>query len=84
MVETAIEDYNIKPSQGTHFFQNIISRGIGYINVKLNKKESFLDRNWLKGQKAKQKLNYVRHITLPKPLLIKLDGINGRAVIFKP
>jgi CheY-like chemotaxis protein len=84
MVETAIEDYNIKPSQGTHFFQNIISRGIGYINVKLNKKESFLDWSWLKRQKAKQKLNYVRHITLPKPLLIKLDGINGRAVIFKP
>jgi CheY-like chemotaxis protein len=84
MVETALEDYNIKPSQGTHFFQNIISRGIGYINVKLNKKDSFLDWGWLNKQKTKQKLNYVKHITLPAPLLIKLDGINGRAVILKP
>jgi len=84
MVETVIEDYNIKPSQGTHFFQNIVSRGIGYINVPLNKKEGFLDWNWLKKQKAKQKLNYVKHINLPNSILIKLDGRNGRAVIFKP
>jgi CheY-like chemotaxis protein len=84
MVETALEDYNIKPSQGTHFFQNIISRGIGYINVKLNKKDSFLDWSWLNRQKPKQKLNYVKHIALSTPLLIKLDGINGRALILKP
>ena len=84
MVETALEDYNIKPSQGTHFFQNIISRGIGYINIKLNKKESFLDWKWLDSKKSKQKLNYVKHISLPSPLLIKLDGINGRALILKP
>jgi hypothetical protein len=84
MVETALEDYNIKPSQGTHFFQNIISRGIGYINVKLNKKDSFLDWSWLDRQKPKQKLNYVKHIAIFTPLLIKLDGINGRALILKP
>ena len=39
IVETALENYNIKPTQGTHFFQNIISKGIGYINITLNKKE---------------------------------------------
>ncbi|MDH7507576.1 MAG: hypothetical protein QHH15_07340, partial [Candidatus Thermoplasmatota archaeon] len=32
IVETALENFNIKPSQGTHFFQNMISRGIGYID----------------------------------------------------
>ena len=84
MVETAFEDYNIKPSQGTHFFQNIISRGIGYINIDLNKKESWIDWNWLKEQKAKNQLNFVKHIKLQKPLLIRLDGRNGKALILKP
>ena len=57
MVETAFEDYNIKPSQGTHFFQNIVSRGVGYINISLNKKNSFLDWDWLKAQKSKKQSN---------------------------
>jgi phosphoenolpyruvate synthase/pyruvate phosphate dikinase len=84
MVETSLEDYNIKPSQGTHFFQNIVSRGVGYININLNKKDSSLDWEWLKEKKAKHKLKYVRHISLKKPLMVKLDGRNGRAIILKP
>jgi hypothetical protein len=83
MVETAFEDYNIKPSQGTHFFQNIVSRDVGYINISLNKRESFLDWDWLKAQKSKQHSKYIRHIKLNKPLLIKLDGRNGRAIVLK-
>ena len=83
MVETTLEDYNIKPSQGTHFFQNIVSRGVGYINIDLNKKNSWLNWNWLNKQKAAQELNFIRHIKLKKPLLIKLDGRNGRAIILK-
>jgi hypothetical protein len=84
MVETALEDYNIKPSQGTHFFQNIVSRGVGYINVTINKKDSWLDWNWLKEHKAKQHLNYIKHIKIKKSLIIKLDGRNSRAIILKP
>ncbi|KYK23492.1 hypothetical protein AYK21_06515 [Thermoplasmatales archaeon SG8-52-2] len=83
MVETAFEDYNIKPSQGTHFFQNIVSRGVGYINISLNKKDSFLDWEWLSAQKASQHSKYIRHLKLNKPLLIKLDGRNGRAIVLK-
>jgi len=83
MVETAFEDYNIKPSQGTHFFQNIVSRGVGYINISLNKKESFLDWDWLNTQKARQHSKYIRHLKLNTSLLIKLDGRNGRAIILK-
>jgi CheY-like chemotaxis protein len=84
MVETALEDYNIKPSQGTHFFQNIISRGVGYINITLKKEDSWLDWDWLNEQKPEQQLNYIKHLKLRKPLLIKFDGRAGRALILKP
>ena len=33
IVETAIPGYQIEPSQGTHFFQNITSLGVGYLTV---------------------------------------------------
>ncbi len=84
MVETALEDFNIKPTQGTHFFQNIISRGIGYINITLNKRNSYIDWDWLNKQENQDQYRYVKHIKLKKPITIKLDGKNGRALVIKP
>ncbi|EMR73400.1 phosphoenolpyruvate synthase/pyruvate phosphate dikinase [Thermoplasmatales archaeon SCGC AB-539-N05] len=84
MIETALENYNIKPTQGTHFFQNITSRGIGYINITLKQKESMIDWKWLKNQKTANQLKYVKHVKLSKPLSVKLDGKNGKALITKP
>jgi hypothetical protein len=83
LVETALKDFNIKPTQGTHFFQNIISKGIGYINITLNPNESYIDWVWLNKQKSKKEFKFVRHIELSKPLIIKLDGRSGSALVTK-
>jgi hypothetical protein len=84
MVETSLEDFNIKPTQGTHFFQNITSRDIGYINITLKQKEGMIDWKWIKAQKTENQLNYVKHVKLSKPLMVKLDGRNGKALVTKP
>jgi len=84
MVETALKNFNIKPSQGTHFFQNIISREIGYINTTFDSQESFIDWEWLENQKTQKELKFIRHIRLSNPLVIKLDGRYGRALVMKP
>jgi hypothetical protein len=84
LVETALKNFNIKPTQGTHFFQNIISKGIGYINTTLNPKESRIDWDWLNAQKPKKQLKFVRHVTFSNSFVIKLDGRTGSALIIKP
>ena len=84
MVETALEKFNIDPSQGTHFFHNITSRGIGYINVPYKSKINFIDWSWIESKKALKNLKYVKHIRLTSPLIIKLDGRSGSALIEKP
>jgi hypothetical protein len=84
MVEASLENFKIEPSQGTHFFHNITSRGIGYINVPYNSKDHFIDWNWLEKQKIVNDLNFVRHIRLTNPLIIKLDGRCSHALIQKP
>jgi len=84
MVETALKNFNVKPTQGTHFFQNIISKGIGYINTTLNPQESYIDWDWLNNQEPRTELQFVKHIRLSSPLTIKLDGRRGRALILKP
>jgi hypothetical protein len=84
MVETALKNFNIKPSQGTHFFHNITSRGIGYINVPYKSKNYFIDWDWLNSQKIIKELKFVKHIQLISPLKIKLDGRRGSALVLKP
>ena len=84
MIETALKQFNIKPSQGTHFLQNIISRGISYINITLNQQNSYIDWKWLDDQPAKHEYDFVRHIELSTPLTVKLDGRSGNALILKP
>jgi len=83
LVETALEDFNIRPSQGTHFFQNIISRGIGYINISYESESSSINWRWLKNQEICRELNFVTHTHLSVPLSIKLDGRAGRALVMK-
>ncbi|KYK23646.1 hypothetical protein AYK25_06580 [Thermoplasmatales archaeon SM1-50] len=83
MVETALENFNIDPSQGTHFFHNITSRGIGYLNIPYNSSKNFIDWKWLEDKKPNRKLRYVKHIELFSPLNIKLDGRHGVALIIK-
>jgi len=84
IVETALETFNIKPSQGTHFFQNMISRGIGYIDIPLHSEECYIDCEWLESQRMMKQLKYVDHVHLASPLHVKLDGRSGRAIIIKP
>jgi len=84
MVETALKEFNIDPSQGTHFFQNIVARGIGYIYAALDEKGSFIDWSWLGEQEIRKELRFVRHIQLPSPITVQIDGRNGHAIVEKP
>ncbi|MFO7677774.1 MAG: DUF5752 family protein [Thermoplasmatota archaeon] len=83
IVETGFQNYNIKPSQGTHFFHNITSRGIGYINIAYNSENSFIDWNWLNKQKKTRVLKFATHVHLNSPIKTILDGRTGQAVIKK-
>jgi hypothetical protein len=83
MVETALENFVTEPSQGTHFFHNITSRGIGYINVPYNSKEYFIDWRWLEEKQPIKSLKFVKHIELDNYLTIKLDGRKSCALIEK-
>ncbi|RKY53133.1 MAG: hypothetical protein DRP89_06635, partial [Candidatus Neomarinimicrobiota bacterium] len=83
IVETGLEDFNIEPSQGTHFFHNLVSMNVGYFNVPYNSNKDFIDWHWLKKQNVVEKTNYFVHVHIEHPLVIKMDGKKGIAVIYK-
>jgi hypothetical protein len=84
MVETDLKDIRVEPSQGTHFFQNITSLGIGYFTVNFGQEGGILDYQWLDSQPARSETHYVRHLHFQTPLEIVLDGRKGVGVVMKP
>ena len=84
LVETTLGDFLVSSSQGTHFFQNLTSLRVGYLAVNPSADEGHLDWDFLARQPAVEETEHVRHVRLPEPALVQLDGRNRRAAIFKP
>jgi hypothetical protein len=83
IVETDLENFHVKPSQGTHFLQNITAQGIGYLHVSYGQSDEFIDWMYLNNQEIIQDLSFVRHIRFSEPLLVKINGKKRKAVIVK-
>jgi CheY-like chemotaxis protein len=84
IVETDLEDIRVDSSQGSHFFQNIMSFGIGYLTVDTRAAADRLDYGWLDAQPADAETDFVRHVALQAPVLVALNGRHGLGVIMKP
>jgi hypothetical protein len=83
-VEAGLTNYRIDPSQGTHFFQNLTSFGVGYFTVNPYIKEGYLDFGFLDAQPAVYESEYIRHVRFDRPFTIKIDGRKSRGVVLKP
>ncbi len=83
IVEASLDDFRIDPSQGTHFFQNLTSFNVGYINVDqyTRPNEDLLDFSVLDALPAKEEGEYYRHVRLDNPMQICIDGKGGKAML---
>jgi hypothetical protein len=85
IVETGFEDMQVDPSQGSHFFQNIISFGIGYLTVNPHEKDGdSLDSTWLDHQPAQTETDHLRHLAFDNPLSIAVNGRKNFGLVLKP
>ena len=83
IVETDLANFRVKPSQGTHFLQNIIAHGIGYIHVPFGKEKEFIDWSFLENQKSNHDFSFVKHIRFNRSVIVKIDGKKRKAVVEK-
>jgi hypothetical protein len=84
IVETGFRDVRVTPSQGSHFFQNLTSFGVGYFTVNADSGEGFVDWDWMLAQPPHLELPLVRHLRFEQPIVVKMGGKEGRGVIYKP
>lgn len=83
IVECGLENYRIEPSQGTHFFQNLTSFGVGYFTVNPFKGDGWFDEAYLDAQPAVEETDYLRHVHFDHPIVIKMDGKRSLGTVMK-
>ena len=84
IVESALPGYRIEPSQGTHFFQNLTSFGVGYFTVDPSKGDGVSDLDYLNSLPAVKETDTLRIVEFPEPLTIAINGRKSRGIVAKP
>ncbi|MBQ8655900.1 MAG: phosphoenolpyruvate synthase [Prevotella sp.] len=84
IVEAGLKNYHVDPSQGTHFFQNLTSFGVGYFNINTYTGDGVLQQQVLDQLPAVEETEHVRHVRFPRPLKIMMDGKKQHGVVLLP
>ena len=81
IVEVALKNYRVDPSQGTHFFQNLTSFGVGYFTIDENRNDGCFHKATLDAMPAVEETDHVRVVRFEKGLRIMMDGKKGEGVV---
>ena len=81
IVEAGLKNYHVDPSQGTHFFQNLTSFGVGYFTVNTYTGDGILQKDILDAMPAVEETQFVRHVRFERPLKIMMDGKKQHGVV---
>lgn len=77
--EVSAPGCHIDPSQGTHFFQNLTSLGVGYFTI--DKDRGFFRQDMLDAMPAVEETQFLRHVRMEKPLCIYMDGMKQTGAV---
>ena len=81
IVECGLENFRVEPSQGTHFFQNLTSFGVGYLTINPFMGDGRFDAARLDRMEALYESTFVRHVRFPAPLYIYIDGRKNKGIV---
>jgi hypothetical protein len=84
IVEAGLKNYHVDPSQGTHFFQNLTSFGVGYFTINTFNDDGLFRKELLDSMEAVEETEYVRHVRFDHPLKILMDGKKQEGVVLLP
>lgn len=84
IVEAGFKDFDVTPSQGSHFFQNLTSFRVGYFTVNSYLRQGFIDWEWLARQEAAESLRFTRHLRFENPVVVRINGHQNKGIILKP
>ncbi|GAE85162.1 phosphoenolpyruvate synthase [Bacteroides reticulotermitis JCM 10512] len=84
IVEAGLTNYRVDPSQGTHFFQNLTSFGVGYFTINAFINDGVYNQEFLNAQPAVEETKFLRHVRFEHPVVVKMDGKKKLGVVLLP
>ena len=84
IVEAGLTNYRVDPSQGTHFFQNLTSFGVGYFTINAYMNDGIYRQDFLDGCEVVEETTYLRHVRFDQPVTVKMDGKKKIGVVMMP
>ena len=81
VVECGLEDFRVDASEGTHFFQNLTSFGVGYFTFNTYQNDGIFHQDVLDAMPAVEETAHVRHVRFERPLKIMMDGKKQLGVV---
>ena len=84
IVEAGLTNYRVDPSQGTHFFQNLTSFGVGYFTINAYINDGIYNQELLNSMPAVEETKFLRWVHFDKPLTVKMNGKKKVGVIQLP
>ena len=84
IVEAGLKNWHVDPSQGTHFFQNLTSFGVGYFTINTYTGDGIMQTAVLDQMPAVEETQFVRHVRFDRPLKIMMDGKKQHGVVLLP
>ena len=84
IVEAGLSNYRVDPSQGTHFFQNLTSFGVGYFTINAYMNDGIYNKEFLDTLPVVEETKYLRHVRFESPIVIKMDGKKKLGVVMMP
>lgn len=81
IVEAGLTNYRVDPSQGTHFFQNLTSFGVGYFTINAYMNDGLYNQELLNSMPAVEETKFLRWVHFDKPLTVKMDGKKKISVV---
>ena len=84
IVEAGLTEYRVDPSQGTHFFQNLTSLGVGYFTIDEVVDKGIIRYDILDKMTPINETEHVRHVRFNSPVIVKIDGMKKEGIALLP
>lgn len=81
IVECGIEKFDVEPSQGTHFFQNVTSLGVGYLTISPFRGDGVFREEALDKCAAIYEGSFLRQVRFERPLWVCIDGRSNKGIV---
>ena len=77
IIETGLKEFQVEPSQGTHFFQNVTSLGCIYYTINPEYRIGTSRPNQMKDLAIIAETDHFVHVRSESEFLVKANGFRG-------